>query len=474
MKTIVLLISAFLLLSAQDQELHTCGMHPQIIQKGPGQCPICGMDLTPLKMENMSVVVINPELQQSIGVRSEKVKRRMIPNQIQTVGYVVENETKQVIQSTKISGWIEELYANESGKFVSKGQVLYSIYSPDVLSAQEDLLSALTTAKVLGTQGAKLIESAKNRLRYWDISEDEISEIIDSQKTKKAVRIYAKSSGYIRTKNISKGQFVKAGDDMMTIVDLNSLWVMTDIFEKNLSAVKVGNHAHISTDQESYIEGKIDYIYPEIDKKTRTIKARITVKNNKLKINQFVRVSLTDKTNQSVLSVPQEAVIKTGNRTLVIIKGTENTFHSKEIKTGRLFIDYYEVLSGLEGDEDVVSSAHFLIDSESKIQKAIQSFGKKVTKSETSNTELVEINLPSIQCENCVETITKAFDSVADVQSVHVDLEKKVAHVKYDNSKMTVAEIEQIISKSGYHANMTKRLDSAYELLDDCCKEGGM
>ncbi len=418
--------------SAAESTQYTCGMHPFIIQDEPGTCPICGMDLTPLKAgtggaatakgpgerkikhwvapmdptyirdepgkspmgmdlvpvyedesATGSVIEIDPVTQQNMGVRTAQVVRRDLHRTIRTVGIVEYDEPNQFSVNNKISGWVEKLYVNETGEFVKKGQPLLELYSPELVSAQEEYLLALNNREKLAessfpeiSRGAeRLLESSRKRLKYWDISDRQINRLRDTGEVKKTLTLYAPYDGIISMKMAYEGMKAPAGMELFRISDISNVWINADIYEYELPWVKVGQEATVELPYKSEkIQGKIDMIYPYMEAKTRTVKARIVLENPKyeLKPDMYVNVIIKAREVKDVLAVPAEAIIDSGNRKTVFVALGGGKFEPRQVKTGlRGEEGNMQVEEGLLPGEWVVTSAQFMLDSESQLREAI-------------------------------------------------------------------------------------------------------
>jgi len=340
------------------------------------------------KMEEVTpgTVQISPERQQLIGVKTGTVEIRAFEKVIRTVGRVDYDEKRIVMVSPKIGGWIEDLYVDFTGKFVSKGEPLLTIYSPELVSTQEEYLLALRAKKSLATSpfpevvgsGESLAESAKRRLTLLDISDDQIKTLEESGQAKKTLTLYSPFSGFVLEKMAYKGMNVMPGMALYKLADLSVIWLYADIYEYELPFIRLGQQAFI---QLSYIPGeaftgKAIYVYPSLDPNTRTAKVRFEFPNphGKLKPEMYANVEIKVHLGQK-LAVPEEAIIDTGLRQLAIIDKGSGYFEPREVKIGSKVEGYYEVIKGLKAGERVVTSANFLIDSESKFKEAIGGMG---------------------------------------------------------------------------------------------------
>jgi membrane fusion protein, copper/silver efflux system len=331
-------------------------------------------------------VQISPERQQLIGVRIGTVDKRPLQKVIRTVGRIDTDEKRIGIVSPKIGGWIEELYVDFTGRFVRKGEPLLTIYSPELVSTQEEYLLALKAKQEWSkspfsevTEGGNLLaESARRRLKLWDISDAQIRALEESREPQKTLTLYSPFTGHVLEKMVTKGQFVDAGMALFKVADLSVVWLIADIYESELSAIRVGQPAAI---QMSYypgetFTGKAIYIYPYLDAQTRTAKVRYEFPNphGKLKPEMFADVEITVRLGDK-LAVPEGAVIDTGVRKVVIVDRGSGYFEPREVRLGARAGDVFEVLSGLQAGERVVTSANFLIDSESKLKEAVGGMG---------------------------------------------------------------------------------------------------
>ncbi len=360
-------------------------MHPWYTSDKPGKAPDCGMDLVPVYEgeENTNGIKIDPTVIQNIGVTTEEVKKRTLTKEIRTVGKIDYNETRLYSVNTKYMGWVEKLYVNYTGKYVSKGEKLLEVYSPDLVSTQEEYLQAVKYRKSLENssedikKGAEdLIQSAKRRLLYWDISEIEIDNLENKGIPKKTLPIYSPANGIVTDKMIVEGDNIMTGMNLFKIADLSSVWVIAEIYQFELPWVKVGQTADIEL---SYLpgrsyKGKINYIYPYLGMETKTIKVRVELRNTSnydLKPGMFATVIIKSPIKIESIAVPDQAIIRSGERDIVIISLGNGYFEPREVKLGVAANNYVQILEGLHEGEQVVTSSQFLIDSESNLRTAI-------------------------------------------------------------------------------------------------------
>lgn len=362
-----------------DGVVYQSGMHPWIVEDAPGQCPICGMDLVPVRVDGMEegTVRIDPVTMQNMGVRTARVSTQALERTVRTTGRFEINEQRTAAVSPKISGWVEKLYVNFEGARVTRGQPLLEIYSPDLVSTQEEYLLALRNAERLGNMpdAQRLLEAARRRLAYWDISEEQVRRLEETGVPTKTLTLFASAAGTVAETSVLEGQKIMAGQTLMRLADLSTLWLMVDIYEQDLAWVDVGTAASIALpyDPGRTLSGQVSYLYDELDPTTRTVTARIQVSNPglKLKPDMYATVRLLGGRTEARPVVPSEAVIRTGDREVVILALGEGRFRPTEIETGIETEGYVQVLAGLVGEEMVVTSAQFMIDSEARLASAV-------------------------------------------------------------------------------------------------------
>ena len=410
---------------AAQEQLWTCGMHPWIITKEAGLCPICnmdlviktgsgeadankngerkiiywrapmdpmeiygapgkskmGMDLTPVYEDELIggvSVTVDPVTRQNMGIRTEVVEKGRLNHTIRTYGHITYDETRTAQISPKVDGWIEKLHVNFTGETVKKGDPLLEIYSPQLLSAQEEYLSVYRTLKGgKQTQSSNFLESSRRRLSYFDVAEAEIKAMEASGQVSKTVRIRSPFSGVVTSNRAVQGGYVKAGTPLYTISDLSRVWVEAHIYEYELDQVRVGQEARMSLPYlpGKIYQGKITFIYPYLQEKTRDVVIRLEFENPlmELKPQMYGDVSIKTGGTATGIIISSEAVIRSGERNLVFVARGEGKFTPREVSLGT-FLDHgkIQVITGLAPGESVVTSGQFLLDSESKLQEAVK------------------------------------------------------------------------------------------------------
>lgn len=364
-------------------------MDPTYISDKPGKSPM-GMDLIPVYEDEVaksdsSAIAIDPVTIQDMGIRTGLVKRGPLQRVIRTVATIDYNETTLADVTTKFRGWIEKLYVNATGDLVMKGQPLFEVYSPELYSAEVEYLLALNSGAKNdpGTDGLRT--SALTKLKYFDISDRQIAELQRTGKPLKTLPILAPQDGFVIEKEVVEGQMVKAGAMIYRLADLGLVWVQADIYEQDLPYIKLGQEATVTL---SYLpdrkfRGRVTYIYPYLNEKTRTVRVRMEFHNPGyfLKPGMFASVEIHAQLAKSALLVPDLAILRSGQKNTVFVALDGGKFEPRTVVLGpRAENDRYQVISGLKEGERVVTSGQFLLDSESQLREAIQKMiepGKK-------------------------------------------------------------------------------------------------
>jgi len=354
-------------------------MNPNEIYDAPGTSRM-GMDLVPVYADEASgqgVVSIDPVTMQNIGVRTARVVIEPLQHTVRTTGRFTVNEQEVVAVSPKISGWVETLHVNFEGARVKANQPLLEIYSPELVATQEEYLLALRNAERLGisADSDRLIEAARRRLAYWDISDAQVRRLEETGEPTKTLTLYAPADGTVAETNVVEGQRIAAGQTLMKLSNLSSLWLNVDLYEQDLAWVAVGTMASIELPYNpgQTIQARVSFIYDELDTASRTVKARIDIPNPglRLKPEMYASVRLVGTTATAYPVVPAESVIRTGERDVVIVALGDGRFLPTEVTVGLEADGRIQILDGLSGTEQVVTSGQFLIDSEAQLASAV-------------------------------------------------------------------------------------------------------
>lgn len=317
-------------------------------------------------------VTVPVDQQARVGLKTAKVEKKNVARTIRTIGTVATDQTREFNFHTKINGWVEKVYADYVGKRIQKGDPLFDLYSPDLITTQKEYIEA---RKLGGSTGQEIAKAALDRLQLWGVPSLEIDRLKTSGKVKKSLTFISLTDGFIVNKKVIRGAYITPEMELYQIADLSHLWVVVTFYEYDVSAVSVGDEVEIRLpyDPEATFQGRINYIFPAIESETRTAKARIEIDsvNQKLKPSMFVDVELKKDMGASLI-IPEDAVIDTGARKIVFVKTGPSSFDPREITVGSRIGKKVIILSGLMEGEEVITSAHFLIDADSKFRAALQ------------------------------------------------------------------------------------------------------
>lgn len=387
-------------------QYYTCGMHPWVILPKPGDCPICHMELTPIDPAKFTgEITIDPVVVQNIGVRVQPVVTGPLTRTIRTVGTVDYNERGVRDVNIKVSGWIEKLHIDFVGAKVQAGDPLFELYSPQLYAAQEEYLLAWRN-RDLTPDAASLMEAARTRLEYFDITDQQIEQLEQNGVPNKTLTIRSPHTGVVIAKHANEGMKVDPGMQVYRIADLSTAWVLVTLYEYQLPYVEAGMKAVMSLPYipGQSIDGEVIYIYPYLDKKTREVQVRLEFDNpnNLLKPGMFANVQLSNTLAAEKTLAPRSAVIDTGERQVAFVSRGEGKFEPRDVRMGIETGDgMVEVISGLKPGELVVTSGQFLIDSEAKIREALAKMirgelasQQKVTAELAGTSDLSELPAP--------------------------------------------------------------------------------
>ena len=348
-------------------------MDPNFRRDEPGKSPM-GMDLVPVYAgaaeAGSGVVSIDPTLLSNLGVRTALAERGTLPRRIDTVGYIGYDEDTLQHVHTRVDGWIEKLATTATGDPVTKGQLLFELYSPTLVNAQQEYLAALASNNTV------LKNASRDRLTALGVTDNGVRRLETERAASQRVRVYAQSDGVVAHLGVREGIFITPATEVMSVARLDRVWVLAEVFERQSAWVEPGQQATVELD---YLPGKVltgtvDYVYPELDPKTRTLKVRLRFdnENETLRPNMFARVVINGAAIDNIVHVPREAVIRGGSSSRVVLDLGEGRFQSREVSIGIESGDRVAIRHGLKEGERVVISAQFLIDSESNIDTALE------------------------------------------------------------------------------------------------------
>jgi Cu(I)/Ag(I) efflux system membrane fusion protein len=509
----------------------TCAMHPQIRMPEPGKCPICGMDLIPLNQGGTTTdpgaIHMTKEAVQLANVLTSVVSKQNPVKDIRLYGKVQADERLLQSQVSYLPGRIEKLFVNFTGEGVRKGQTLALIYSPDLVTAQQELLETASTKQ---SQPA-LYEATKDKLRQWKLSENQIATIESSGKVKNNFEVFANTTGIVSARRVNTGDYISPGSVLFDVADLSHVWVMFDAYESDLPYLSQGQKVSFTFEAlpgKDY-SGNISFIDPVLDPVTRVARVRVEINNQggKLKPEMFATGIVKANLNQykDKLVIPKTAVLWTGKRSVVYVKqtGTDDlAFKMREIELGPMLGNSYVVMKGLGDGEEIVTQGAFSVDASAQLEgkpsmmnpeggkvstmpdmdmpgnnkagdtKSIPAKDKPVdTKSKDNKTtpgmdmpenpkpEIRNPKSPSIQhatfgvsgnCEMCKDRIEEAAKSVNGVTTAVWDVTTKKIDVAYSSNLDNVASIQKAVAKVGHDTGKYKADDKVYNSLPDCCK----
>ncbi|MGB1312756.1 MAG: efflux RND transporter periplasmic adaptor subunit [Bizionia paragorgiae] len=429
---------------AESNQMWTCSMHPQIMQPEFGDCPICGMDLIPaeagadglaadqFKLTENAMALANV---QTAVVGSGKAE----DDAIKLSGKIVENEEANSVQVSYFSGRIERLNVSFTGEEVRRGQLLATIYSPELYAAQQELL----TASSLKESQPALYKAVRNKLKLWKLSENQISQIESSGKVQENVPIYATVSGTVTEKLIEQGDYVKQGQPLLKIANLSTVWANFDVYENQIEVLKKGQEVSVVTNAYPNKEftGKVDFIDPTLNTKTRTVTLRVVLSNkdNLFKPGMFVsgKIKGVASNTKEVLTIPSTAVLWTGERSLVYLKPdpNETVFEMREITLGSKMGENYQVVDGLENGDEIVTNGTFTVDAAAQLQGKKSMMNHKSDKNESKEAHF-----------NLNERVTVSKDFQNQLKAVFNDyIQLKDALVK-DDANNSAEEAKKLLS----------------------------
>jgi len=473
--------------SEEEGTLYTCGMHPNIIESEPGTCPICGMNLTPIKNSNNNkpvddkdrkiiywrapmnpnevydspgksqmgmdlvpvyedegsasgVVTVDGSTLQSMNVKMEFVKNKSLSPIIYTNGNLQIDERKEFALSTKFDGWIQKLYINFTGQKVTKGQKLVDIYSPKLVAAQQELITAVNYDSALsGVSKGEMISNIKRKLELFDISNEDIDKIISTKKINTYMTLYAPFNGTVLSKNVIEGEMIKAGAEIIKMADLSTLWLKADVYESDINKIGIGDKAEVtfSYNPNKIYSGNISFIYPTVNQTTRAVTVRIDLKNinDELKPAMFGNVIIYGNKLSETLAIPETAVIRSGKKNTVILSLGEGKFKPVEVKLGLYSDGFYQILTGLKQNDVIVSSGQFMIDSESSLRAAVKLFSsdkpkieeKEMNNGKMENSEMDKKPIKDVKKEDTHDNEASIVHSgIIDVESIDKNKDGKV------------------------------------------------
>ncbi len=474
-----------------EEQIWTCSMHPQIRMDKPGKCPLCAMDLIPLTTSGGGDAVHPDAIQMSkeavalANVQTTVVSRQNPVKDIRLYGTIRLDERLLQSQTSHVDGRIEKLLVNFTGESVKQGQTLAVIYSPDLMNAQQELVEAL---KMQSVQPA-LAEAAREKLRFWKLTGEQIEEIEKSGKANPLVEIKANTGGVVVGKNVSQGDYISRGSVLLDVAGMSEVWAMFDVYETDLPFLKVGSKLEFTLQAipGKTFPGQISFIEPVLNENTRTVKVRVTAANPGLQLKPGMYASANVlaslKQQGEEIVIPKSAVLWTGKRSIVYVKqsGAESpAYLLREIELGPSLGGNYMVNEGLEEGEEIVTSGAFTIDATAQLEgkrsmmnlesghdhHGHHNHDHSHMQAEGTHAHLQVGGL----CDMCKERIEDAAKTVKGVFSVHWDKGAKELHLDFDEKQTSLEKISMAVAAVGHDTELHKADDDVYESLHGCCK----
>ncbi len=499
-----------------ESTIWTCSMHPQIRMDEPGDCPLCGMDLIPLQTTGTGDASIDPDAIQLsaeaaalANVQTTVVSRQNPVKEVQLYGTIQVDERLSQSQTSHVSGRIEKLFVTFTGESVRRGQPIASIYSPELLSAQQELIEAV---KMQELQPA-LLQAVREKLRLWKLTDAQIARIEQSGEVSPLIDVVATTSGIVISKNVNQGDYVNTGTVLFDVANLSQVWAVFDAYESDLPFLKVGDRLEYTLQSlpGKTFSGRISFINPILDPSTRTAKVRVETTNPRMELkpemyaNALIDAPLKLYNNEVV--IPKSAILWTGKRSIVYVKQPDTeipAFMLREVELGPSLGDAYVVLSGINDGDEIVTNGAFTIDASAQLAgkrsmmndeagRAVTGHeghtmngsspansassgsaptagqeGQTMQSSETGGKHVM-LMVQGL-CEMCKERIEKTAKAVNGVHTASWDLKTKQLHLGFDPAQTSADSVAKAIAKAGHDTEQYKADKATYDALPDCCK----
>ncbi len=445
-------------LTQEENGMWTCSMHPQVMQPEAGDCPICGMDLIPAERSSDGLMADQFKLSEN-ALALANIQTSIVGNSsatgnaIRLSGKIVENEEANAVQVSYFSGRIEQLNVSFTGEEIRKGQLLATIYSPELYAAQQELL----TASSLKESQPALYRAVRNKLKLWKLSESQINQIEETGKVKENFPVYATISGTVSEKLVEQGDYIKQGQPLLKIANLKTVWANFDVYENQIKLFKKGQEISITTNAYANKEfkAKVDFIDPVLNTRTRTVKLRAVLNNKEdvFKPGMFVegKIKGISSNEEQVLTIPSSAVLWTGERSVVYIKANPNepVFEMREVVLGNQLGDNYEVLEGLINGNEIVTNGTFTVDAAAQLRgkkSMMNKDGGKVTTGHEGHLGMEETSSVGNENQsNMNERMKVSKDFQNQLKAVFNDYIKLKDALVKDDSNNVMAESEKLL-----------------------------
>lgn len=481
------------------EQIYTCSMHPQIRQNKPGVCPICSMELIPVVEEkhemDSNAVVMTPSAYALASIQTKVVSQKQMKKKIDLLGRVQADERLISSIAARFGGRINSLAINYTGQPVKKGQIIGTIYSPELIRAQQELIDA----REYKESNNGLYQAVKEKLLLWDITPDQIDLIEKKAEPIINFDILAPISGIITRKEVKEGDYIKEGSPLFEITDFSKVWIVFEAYEKDLPWIKIGDKVEYSIQAlpNKLYKGVVNYVDPYIDETRRIARVRIEATNydNALKPEMYTRgVLLSNKSSHSKqLFIPKSSVLWTGEKSLVFVKKADEdniVFIPKMVHLSTDFGDSYLIASGLNEGDEIAINGVFKIDASAQLAGKVSMMNSEgfTSKSETKDKKMmhtmqmehkdnsdkatVEHKMFTVygNCGMCKSKIEGSVSALKGVKSVEWNQESKMLHVSFISTKIKLIDIHKAIANVGYDTDKVKADDAVYNALPGCCK----
>jgi len=466
-----------------EETIYTCSMHPQIRQDHPGTCPICAMDLVPVSALSGSmdmdedVLTMTEAAAGLADIRVVRVKQMIPERSVRLQGTVVPDERKTAEITARFGGRVEKLFVNFTGQQVRKGEKLASLYSPELVAAQQELLEAIK----LKESNPSYYQAARTKLKFWDLGDQQVDAIEKAGEPMKYVDILAPMNGTVMQRHVKEGDYVREGSGMFEVVDLSSVWVMFDAYEEDIPWLGNGMTIHFTTGAVpgEIFEAPVTFIDPLMDRQTRVARVRVEMANasGQLKPGMFVEGNVKARMSGGMqLVIPRSAVLWTGDRSVVYVKQQDAeapTFAYREIMLGAEAGENYIVKGGLEEGEVIAANGVFKIDAAAQLEgKKSMMMPVAPGKNKKMDMNMDDVVSTSIrvggECGMCKDRIEETVTGIPGVYSGTWDKNSKILTLSYDKN-LDLSEVHHAIAAVGHDTELERAPDSVYEALPACC-----
>ncbi len=462
-----------------EETVWTCSMHPQIRLEEPGLCPLCAMDLIPLQSNSSGDASIDPDAIQLsneaialANIQTTRVSRQNPVKEVRLYGTIQVDERLSQSQTSHVSGRIEKLYVNFTGESVQEGQVIATIYSPEVMTAQQELIEASKVQDI----DPSLLKAVRDKLRLWKLSDEQIARIEQSGEVSPHIDITANTSGIVVSKNINQGDYISPGSILFDIANLSQVWAVFDAYESDLPFLKRGDKLEYTLQSlpGKTFSGTISFINPILDPATRTAKIRVETANSRgeLMPEMYASAVVSAQLNQynNEIVIPKSAILWTGKRSIVYVKQPDTetpAYLLRQVELGPSLGDSYVVMTGINDGDEIVTNGAFIVDASAQLagKTSMMNDDELVMHGEGEHV-MFYVGGSCGMCKDRIEETAKAVDGVLGATWVQADQE---IHLDYNPDKTDPDAVAKALAAVGHDAATFKADDSVYDALPACC-----